>query len=198
MRGLFWGVVVVFGAALLGPARAADEAATTLDYFTVENVSAALTELGATDLKTYDAPGGHKGIQATLGGYKLAMSIQQCDAAGCVGLLFGTLFSTEGRDVPAETLLSFTRKYPPTPALRAEGGVGIMRALISNGGIRSTNLKANFAMLIGIIPEFVKHVNEATVASNPRDTRAMLSAPQLRPMAVTPAQVREWTLPALR
>jgi hypothetical protein len=53
-------------------------------------------------------------------------------------------------------------------------------------------------MLIGIIPEFVKHVNEATVASNPRDTRAMLSAPQLRPMAVTPAQVREWALPALR
>jgi hypothetical protein len=196
MRGVFLGLAMVL-AALVSPALAAGEA-TTIDYFTVENVSAALTGMGATDLKTYDAPGGHKGILASLGGYKLAMSIQQCDAAGCVGLLFGTIFSTEGREVSTETLMSFTKKYPPTPALRSEKGVALMRAVISNGGMRSTNLQANFAMLIGIIPAFVQHVNEATVASNERGGRATLSVPQLRPVALTPAQMREWALPALQ
>lgn len=193
MRGLFWGLGLVIGAALVSPAWAADE--TTFDYFTVENVSAALAELGATDIKTYDAPGGHRGIRASLDGYQLAMSIQQCEAAGCTGLLFGTVFSTEGSEVSAETLVSFTRKYPPTPAVRTEGGIALARALISDGGIRSANLKANFAMLIGIIPVFVEHVNQATVASNPSGGRATLSVPKLRPVAATPAQLRAWTLP---
>jgi hypothetical protein len=112
--------------------------------------------------------------------------------------LIGAAFSTEGREVSAETLLTFTRRYPPTPATRLGDGAGIsiLRAVIADGGITTKNLQANIAMLAGTIPAFVKHVTEANVASAPNGTTALMrSGAQLRPIPLTPADMQGWELP---
>jgi hypothetical protein len=202
MRRVIQGLAVSVVAVLANPAQAAPD--TMVTGFTVENVSAALKDLGATDIQTYDAPGGNKGVKGTVEGYMLHLSIQHCsEPAGCEGLLIGAAFSTDGRNVPAEALLSFTQKYPPTPALRlgsgGTSGVALVRAVVATGGISTANMQRNIVMVPGTIPAFTKHVNETTIASNmPGTTMLTGSNARLRQIPLSPAQMQEWALPLFK
>ena len=165
-------------------AQAADETATVIDYFTVANVTAVLNELKATNI-TSEKEEQVTTIRAEIGGYPISFGIQKCVAAGCIGMLIGAGMDPGAR-VSSETLLGFTGKMPPTPAIRLQGNaVALVRAEISLGGMRSSNLRENIALVVGTVPVFVKHLKDAVIASNepPRthDVRpAYLSAKDLR------------------
>lgn len=164
MHRLFIAVAAFAAVFLTGAAQAADTA-TVIDAFTVENVTAVLNELQATNIKT-EKEENVTTVTADVAGLPVSLGIQKCGTNGCVGMLIGAAFDAGGK-VSSETLLGFTGKYPPTPAIRLDGnGVAIVRAEIAIGGIRSSNLKANIAVLVLTIPIFAKYIKDAVVASN--------------------------------
>lgn len=166
MRRLFAMLTVCAAIVASAPARAASDD-TVIDYFTPENVTEVMKDMGATDISTRKEEK-FTAVDATINGQIISLGIQQCkDRPGCMGLLVAGVFSTDGKDIPAQTLLDFTGKYPPTPAiLLSNKDVAVVRAIISLGGIRVANLKYNIGLLVGTLPIFAQQLNTALISSN--------------------------------
>jgi len=185
MRKLFATFAIATVSLFTAPARADD--ATVIDYFTPENVTAAVQELGATNITTTKSDK-QTVVTATIDGYLIGLGIQQCDGRpGCMGLLVAGVFTTDGKKVTAQSLVDFTTAYPPTPAIQlTSGNVAVVRAIISLGGIRNGNLKQNIALLAATLPLFAQHINGALVSTN--GYAASPSRALVRSAAMSPAE----------
>ncbi len=166
MRKLFVAVAVGIVSLFTNPASAADD--TVIDYFTADNVVAVMKDLGAANVET-ETDKKFTFVYGQINGYNLSLGIDQCeDRPGCMGLFVAAVFAADNKQFAAQTLVDFTGKFPPTPAIQLSGGnkVALVRAIISLGGIRTGNLKYNIGLLVVTLPLFAEHLNNALVASN--------------------------------
>jgi hypothetical protein len=173
--------------------RAAEGEPALIEHFTADNITAMLTELGAANV-TSKVDGKVTRFGAEINGIKLFLAIGFCEP-GCTGLLIGSAIDTGGQRYPAETLINFTRDYPPTPALTLNDGTLVIgRAVISTGGIGPGNGRANIALLAATVPVLIEHLKTSQVVASREQPGAQLStktAGALRTVHPTPEQIRE-------
>jgi hypothetical protein len=179
-------LIAVFATAPL--ASAADDNP-LYEYFTVENVTESVRELGGTNIETVNEEGTTY-VRFQLANFPFNVALQVCkDRPGCVGLVIGAAFNTGGVKYPLETLNAFNRKLPPVTALSLpDGNVAMWRALISLGGISKKNMTANMGMFISYVPNFVEHLQGQVVASTDSATGRAVPA-SVAPATLTPQRL---------
>lgn len=187
----------VFGVAALSSLALPQAArAETITDFTPENVSAILTEVGATNIK----PGLQDGvtfINFELGGLPYSYSIRLCNVAaelgpGCLGLLMAIGFEMPDK-ISLEIFNSFNRKWPLATSVKIDDKtMALGRFMFSPGGVSRENLKANIALLTGAPEAFRTHLSSQVVASlqqgQPQFTRVSTGG-ALRPIRLSPKDI---------
>lgn len=186
--------LTAFAALLLAAPLAG--AADTYDYFTADNVSKAITDIGGTEIKV-ETEGGSTYVRFKHSGYPISAGLQVCkDRPGCVGLVIAAGINTAGTKYPLELLNKFNQKLPPITALSLDdGNVGIWRALISLGGVTEKNVGANIGMLISYVPTFVEHLQTGLVVAStdaaPGRAVPVSTAPAIAPFELSAKQMQE-------
>jgi len=166
VAALAFGAAAALSPVSIQPAQAQSA---LLNDFTAENVSAVLTELGATNIKTSQNDG-ITFLNFELGGLPQSYSIRLCNLSaelgpGCLGLLMAIGFETPDK-INLDVFNSFNRKWPLATSVKIDDKtMALGRFIFSPGGVSRENLKANIALLMGAPEAFNTHLKSQLVAS---------------------------------
>jgi hypothetical protein len=209
LRGFMRAFIAALAAAVAALAAAVAAAQSTfttaapsppITHFTVENVSEAVRELGATNVSTAR----HESVSFVnfdYNGLPFSYSIRICDAApelgpGCVGLLMAIGIDLSDQPRPLELVNSFNRSFPMvTAVIFDDKKLALGRFMFSVGGLSKDNLKANIALFAAAPAIFAKHVQSQLVASaesGPARFTRVSAGLSLRPVHLAPQEINRY------
>lgn len=180
-------------ALLAAPVARAEE---PKEFFNLDYVKEVATELGATNFEESKTEKVQV-VKFELAGMPIIVGLDICkEGQGCQGILLASAFKTGEQRYSLDSLNTYNRSHPFAAAILFENDtVAIGHALYSLGGIPRENFKANVAMFALLVPKFVEYLRAQLVASNGTNNvmRQVSYGPGLRPVLLTPDQVRAFT-----
>ena len=154
--------------ASLGAASADD--ATSIQYFTAENVSALLTKWGAAKVTQGKMKSGETKIEFDVQGVTHTAILLACPQGkpGCLGLYLGVPVAIKDGKAPAEAINGFNDALPFGKAVRVDDGsvVVLFRYVISDGGISEENLNVNVAVFTQTPEILAKYLSSVNIVAS--------------------------------
>ena len=163
-------------------ATAAANAEALIQKFNVDNVKAAITSLGITDVASRKESADGKTIDLITfnsGATRHVGLLTVCDEGGCLGLSLITVWDG-GDTVSYETLNKFNASFHFGRAYKGSSNLlAFGRYAISDGGVSEENLRANIGNFVNGSQVFQKYVQDSAIVSSltpPNPSTAQLTA----------------------
>jgi len=168
--------LALVGLATAGQAHAAPSAK-FLEGYTVDNISAVLRDLGATEVAQQPI-GGDPRLSFKIQGRVYIVDFYECadKAKGCKVLQFITAFESDPKDT-VEAVNAFNKKYLyGKAALDKEDGLLSMRMVNGREGSSDRHVAAEVGVLVGVTDVLLAHMKESAIAAYaPEPTTAQLA-----------------------
>lgn len=167
---------LVAGFAAIGHAQAATSAK-LLEGFTVDNISAVLRDVDATEVTNVPIEGDPR-LSFKLNDRIYLVDFYECGdkAKGCKVLQFVTAFELDPKDT-VEAVNAFNKKYLYGKAvLDKEDGLMSMRMVNGREGSSDRQVAAEIGVLAGVTDVLLAHMKESAIAAYaPAPTTAQLA-----------------------
>lgn len=193
------GAAVAMALSLL-PAGAVSAQAADISYYTPENISAILKELGATDITVSTSQSGTKFIKHKFEGFTYAFSLHLCPEGkpGCLGMALVASFAPEpNQTFELTTVNSFNASRVFAQAHVADRNIYLMRYIICDGGVSDVNVKSNIQNFWGMPAQLVAHFQSSIISQAPSVVQPVVYGRAPQPVAPFVQQIGADVLQAI-